>query len=608
SKSFGDQKLFDNISFQINLQEKVGLVGRNGYGKTTLLRMLINEDEPDNGSISIPKNYKSGYVKQNLRFTQDTILKEGKLGLPDDEKNDLWKIEKILFGLGFNKDIISQYPLNLSGGFQVRLNLAKTLLSNPDLLLLDEPTNYLDITSIRWLTGFLQNWKGELILITHDRTFMDKIVTHIMAIHRKKIKKMKGATENVYFQIAKEEEIYEKERLNDEKKRKSSEIFISRFRAKARLGGLVQSRIKMLAKQGKKEKLEQVKDLDFRFRYKNFKAQTLATMENISFSYEKDKPLINDLSFFVGKKDRIAVVGPNGKGKSTLLRLMMGELKPNSGKIKDHNFLSTGYFGQTNKEKLHPDHTVEEEIALSHPKKDRQDARNICGALLFEGDDALKKINVISGGEKSRVLLGKILVSEVNMLLLDEPTNHLDMESCDALLAAIDDFEGAVVIVTHNEMFLHAIAERLIVFDGRKVFLYEGKYADFLNKIGWSTEEEPGSPNINENTTIPKMNTKELRKQKAEIIQEKSKVIKPIEIKIHKLEEHLHELENENELLQTQLIKASEESEGKIIGELSIKINNIQNKISQEYAELDKILHEHEAQSKLYDKKLNSIS
>ena len=194
------------------------------------------------------------------------------------------------------------------------------------------------------------------------------------------------------------------------------------------------------------------------------------------------------------------------------------------------------------------------------------------------------------------------------MLLLDEPTNHLDMESCDALLAAIDDFEGAVVIVTHNEMFLHAIAERLIVFDGRKVFLYEGKYADFLNKIGWSTEEEPGSPNINENTTIPKMNTKELRKQKAEIIQEKSKVIKPIEIKIHKLEEHLHELENENELLQTQLIKASEESEGKIIGELSIKINNIQNKISQEYAELDKILHEHEAQSKLYDKKLNSIS
>ncbi|MFW5637509.1 MAG: ATP-binding cassette domain-containing protein, partial [Thermodesulfobacteriota bacterium] len=270
SKGFGGQVLFEDASFRLNSKERAGLVGRNGHGKTTLLKMVVGEEKPDSGNIIIPKQYRLGYVRQHIDFSEDTVLKEGMKGLLESEKDHHWKVEKILAGLGFSETDMDRNPYEFSGGYQVRLNLAKILVSEPDLLLLDEPTNYLDITSIRWIERFLRGWPRELLLITHDRGFMDKVITHTIAIHRKKIRKIEGDTGKLYDQIAQDEEIYEKTRANDERRRKEIEQFITRFRAKARLANLVQSRVKTLAKMEKRDKLETLKNLDFSFRSKPF--------------------------------------------------------------------------------------------------------------------------------------------------------------------------------------------------------------------------------------------------------------------------------------------------------------------------------------------------
>ena len=259
TKSFGELILFDGLGFSVNQKQRVGLVGQNGHGKTTLFRMIAGEERPDSGSIIIPKNYRIDYVRQNLKFTADTALSEGIRALPEQEKDHHWKVEKILAGLGFSRQDFDRHPDDLSGGLQVRLNLVKALVAEPDLLLLDEPTNFLDITSIRWVEQFLSSWPHELMLITHDRSFMDKVVTHTMGIHRRNLRKIAGNTTKYYSQIAQDEEVYEKTRINDERRRKEIQQFITRFRAKARLANLVQSRVKTLKKMENMVNLEEVR-------------------------------------------------------------------------------------------------------------------------------------------------------------------------------------------------------------------------------------------------------------------------------------------------------------------------------------------------------------
>jgi ATP-binding cassette, subfamily F, member 3 len=610
-KGFGAQVLFDGISFKVNPKERIGLVARNGHGKTTLFRIIIGEESADDGKVIFPKNYYLGYVQQIIKFTEETVLKEGMRALPESEAGHHWKVEKILSGLGFSQADMQRHPGEFSGGFQVRLNLAKILVSEPDMLLLDEPTNYLDIASIRWIEHFLNSWPHELMVITHDRGFMDKIVTHVVGIHRKKARKIEGTTEKYYVQMAQEEEIFEKTRLNEERREKEIELFISKFRAKARLANLVQSRIKTLSKMEKSDKLQKIKTLDFSFRNKPFNAKYIMTVQNLSFSYHSHSPFIDNFNITITAGERVCVVGKNGKGKTTLLKLLAEKLKPSSGEIIFNPQTEKGFYEQTNIESLVDSRTVEEEILYSHEDVDRQLARNICGAMMFEGDSALKKIAVLSGGEKSRVMLGKLLVTPVNLLLLDEPTNHLDMESSDALLAAIDSFEGTVIMVTHNEMFLHALADRLVVFRDKGIEVFESGYGEFLKTGGWHDEDNKTS--LLEKSESPpkaseKMNKKEIRKLRSEIITERSKVLKPLEERIRNTENIIDAQEKELERLNHAMIEASQNRNGEKIGEISRAIHACQKIIDENFDQLESLTEALDTQGSEFQRRLEELA
>ena len=606
SKSYGTRVLFDNLSFNVGKGEKVGLVGRNGYGKTTLLKMITGEVEFDSGEIQIPKNYKIGYLKQHLDFKYNTIIDEVASVLPKEETENKWKAEKIWFGLGFSKNDLQKNPSIFSGGYKIRLNLAKILLSDSDMLLLDEPNNYLDIVAIRWLVKFLKTLKKELILITHDRAFMDQVVTHTVAIHRNKARKVEGNTEKLYEQITKEEEIYEKTRINVEKKRKKTELFIRRFRAKARLAGMVQSRIKCLEKQEDMQQLTELETLDFSFNSLDFPANKMISVYSLKFGYTANDILINNLNLDVLKNERICIIGKNGKGKSTLLKLLANRLKPLSGNIKIHPELKIGYFVQSDVAQLNDESTIYDSVVSANTNMP-QLARNICGAMMFSGNDMNKKIKVLSGGEKSRVLLGKILAKPAHLLLLDEPTNHLDLESTESLIDAINNFKGSVIIVTHNEQLLHSVAQKLIIFDRNKVTFFDGTYADFLERCGW--EDEGDTVKINNKNSEKKLYTKdEIKKIRAKLIQEKSKVLKPLELKIKDLEKQIQEKEAESEKITQLLVKACEENNTNYLAQGAKQSKEIKQNLEILYYELLENTEKFEEKEKFYEKEFNNIN
>jgi ATP-binding cassette subfamily F protein 3 len=606
-KSYGRQVLFDNVGFTVNAGERVGLVGRNGHGKTTLFRLITGEEHPDSGTITVPNGYTVGHLSQHLSFTGKTVLEEASLGLKpsEDGRDETYRAGAILLGLGFSTDDYQRSPHDLSGGYQVRLNIAKLLVSGPNLLLLDEPTNYLDIVSIRWLAQFLRSWETELMLITHDRIFMDSVTTHTMGIHRGRIRKIEGCTHKLYQQIVQEEEIYEQTRINDERKRREVEQFINRFRAQANKASAVQSRIKALQKKERFDQLAEIKTLDFEFSAAPFTGKQLVAAEDVSFSFDGRAPfLIDRFGISVGKKDRIAVIGKNGKGKTTLLNLLAGEMTQLRGTIVRHQQIKPAYFGQTNVLRLSPEKTVEEEIMDVHPEGSRR-GRTICGAMMFEGDSALKKVSVLSGGEKSRVLLGKLLVSPANLLLLDEPTNHLDMESIDSLIEAIDAFDGAVIIVTHSEMILHAIAERLIIFDGGRVDVFEGSYQDFLDRVGWKDEETRSDRGAD--VTSRQGNRKDLRRIRAELITNRSRTLGPLQNRIAEIEETIIDLEGEVEANTRALLDASVKGNGNAIRSLSISLNNANGQIDVLFDELAALTEEHAAKSREFEERLGLL-
>ena len=631
SKSFGVQVLLDGASMLVGDHERVGLVGRNGCGKSTLFKMILGQECLDGGSIDIPKKYTLGYLQQHLNFTHATVHEEACSVLKPNE--DGWieehKVEAILFGLGFDEESMHKSPMLLSGGFQIRLNLAKVLASEPDMLLLDEPTNYLDIVSMRWLSRFLRSWKGEVLLITHDHHFMDEVCTHTAGIFRHKIRKVKGSVEKLRETVAEEEEVAQRTQENEAKKKAQLEQVIERFRYKAAKAAMVQSKIKAAAKLATGERLTHERNLEFSFTEAGFPGKRMLQIKGLSFAYPNraedgtvqgmGPELITALTKEVFKGDRIAIIGPNGRGKTTLLNLIAKELSPTAGEISHNPNLQINYFGQTNINRLNLDNTVEEEIASAIEEvAQKSRARGLAGLMMFSGDAALKKVKVLSGGERSRVLLGKILASPCNMLLLDEPTNHLDMESIESLIDALDDYEGTAMVVTHDEELLHAFATRLVVFDGGKCRVFEGTYADFLEKVGWASEKKPGgseSANIKVSNIDVKTDggnassnnaaggaprAKEDRKARADYIAERSKVIKPLEKQLAKLEEDIAKAEALGGELEAKLVTASETGDGNAITTIAKDMDDNKKKVDQLYEEWEKVSAELEAAKDKY--------
>ena len=603
SKSYTTQELFSSLSFKLNAGNRIGLVGRNGSGKSTLFKLILGEESADSGDIVIPKGYRIGALKQHLHFTEPTLREEAALALSEEMKYDTYRVEKILFGLGFVLEDLDKNPLSFSGGYQIRINLAKLLVTEPNLLLLDEPTNYLDIVSLRWLKNFLQNFQGELILITHDREFMDAVCTHIMGIVRKNLTLIPGDTHKFYEQLSANDELHEKQKIAQDKKVKELEDFIARNKARASTAALAQSKVKQLEKMELLEDLGFDANLKFDFNYKETPAKVLLEVKNVSFGYSPQNILFKNISFTIAKGECIGIIGKNGKGKSTLLNVIGKELQPLSGSVEYQTNTAYGHFGQTNIAHLNPNNSVIDEIYTANAKLSEANVRGLCGGMMFSGEMAQKKIALLSGGEKSRVMLGKILAREVNLLLLDEPTNHLDMDSIAALTAAINRFEGSVIVVTHSEELLRKVCDRLIIFNKNGAEYFDGGYELFLEKIGWEEEEQEEKIK-----SAPKSNAKETKKQISELVRERNGNTSALKKEVQKLENAIIKAEETLEIHHKELVKASSAGESAKLMELSKLVAKEESDVEAFFEKLELAQTQLDAINAEYDAKIEVLS
>lgn len=601
SKHFGAQTLFENISFTLSRGNKIGFVGRNGSGKSTLFKILLGEEEADSGDILIPKNYTIGALRQHIAFTHKTVREECASALQGDEAFDVYKIEKMLFGLGFSQEDLDKDPMSFSGGYQIRLNLVKLLATNPSLLLLDEPTNYLDIVSMRWLKTFLKEFKGEIILITHDRDFMDAVTTHTMGLRRKSLMIIEGNSEKYYAKLEEDDERYLKTKANLDKKRAELEDFVTRQKARASKAVMAQSKAKQLEKMGEMDDLEEEANLHFSFNYKKTPAKIVLDAQNIGFGYDPARPLFQNLSFKLEKGKCLAIIGKNGKGKSTLLNVLAGELPLQQGTLSFHPETAFAHFGQTNIQRLNLKNTIIDEIYEVDPLLGITRVRGICGGMMFSGKMAEKEINILSGGERSRVMLGKIIATPANLLFLDEPTNHLDMYSIDSLCEAIKEFEGSTILVTHSEMMLRELADALIVFHHDKAEFFEGTYDEFLEKMGWEEEIETAPKKVNTN------DYNESKKLRTKLIQERSAKLSPLKKLIEQCEAKIMKLEEAIKTKNEALIAYSSSNDVGELGRVSKELKSDEEALETLYEQFESLHHSHDELFESYEEQLKNI-
>jgi ATP-binding cassette, subfamily F, member 3 len=524
SKAFGDRTLFDNVTWQISDRERVGLAGANGAGKTTLLRMLAGLDEPDSGGIVKPAAITVGYLPQDgLSHTGRTVYEEASLAFQPllDMKAEMHRLEdllagptvpeaehqamldrysdlqdrfrlhdgysmdlrigSVLTGLGFSQADLNRPTETFSGGWQMRIALAKLLLAAPGLLLLDEPTNHLDLEARNWLEGFLVGYPHAVILVSHDRFFLDAVIDRITEVSLRTLTDYPGNYSR--YLVERDERV---ERLREAKRRQDEEVarvrlFIDRFRYKASKAAQVQSRVKMLEKVTPIEIPAARKRVRFSFPKSVRSGRTVLELQSTTKAYG-DNVVLRNVSFHVERGDRIALVGPNGSGKSTLMRLLASVEPPDQGHRREGHQVVMQYFAQDEANRLDTALTVYETLAAGSPDQMIPAIRNILGGFLFSGDDVHKKVEVLSGGEKTRLAVARMLLRPANLLLLDEPTNHLDIDSKDVLLEALEDYGGTLVFVSHDRYFVERLATRIVEVGGGGIAAYPGTYEEFLWK------------------------------------------------------------------------------------------------------------------------------
>ncbi|WP_372656012.1 ABC-F family ATP-binding cassette domain-containing protein [Halobacteriovorax sp.] len=529
TKNQGGEALYTKVNFQINPGEKVGLVGPNGAGKSTLFKMIIGEERPDEGQISIPDRLRISYFSQNVgemrgRTALEEVV-EGDEGIsamkvklrsyeeqlcdPDLDPDEMNKIlermgevqtdfekvggydlesraEEILSGLGIHAEDHHKKVEDFSGGWKMRIALAKVLVINPDLIIMDEPTNYLDMETILWLEEWLRNYKGSVFMTTHDRDFMNNVAKKIVEINHKRVTTYSG---NYDFYV-KESKI-RLEQLKSEHKRQQDmlakeEEFIAKFKARASHAAQVQSRVKKIEKIERVELPPEEESMHFDFPDPPRGSDDVVIIKDLAKSWKNSKDeevnVFKGLTTTINRLQKIAVVGVNGAGKSTLLKCICGQTDPTSGEVKLGPSINLGYFSQFSLEVLKSNNTILEEIQQNLPQASDGFIRNLLAAFLFRGDDVHKKIKHLSGGEKSRLVLAVIFSSNNNLLVLDEPTNHLDISSREVLMRALKKYEGTVIFVSHDRHFLHELTDQVLEVDKGGVRLYPGNYKYYLNK------------------------------------------------------------------------------------------------------------------------------
>ena len=514
----GARKLYDEANWHIKPGNKIGLIGANGTGKTTLLKLIVGDYSPTSGSISMAKDLKIGYLNQDLlsyqsdnsillvameAFSQQNQLhaeiQELLKKLENDYNDNLiqklsdkqsefealdgynieYRAHEILAGLGFSEKDQNRPLSEFSGGWRMRVMLAKILLQNPDILLLDEPTNHLDLPSIKWLENYLQAFEGAIVIVSHDRYFLDRIIDTTVESKRGKLNVYAGNYSFYLEEKALREEIQTNQFKNQQAKIKQEEKLIDRFRAKASKAKMVQSRIKALERM---ERVDEVEDdnptVNFQFTFSKPSGRHVVTLKNIHKSYP-DLKILEATDAVIEKGDKIALIGANGKGKSTLLKIIAGTDKSFQGESElGHNVTMT-FFAQHQLEALHLENTILSELQAFAPKHTETDLRSLLGCFLFTGDDVFKKIKVLSGGEKSRVALSKALTADANFLVLDEPTNHLDIQSVNILIQALQQYEGTCIVVSHDRYFLDHVANKIWYIEDYQIREYPGTYREY---------------------------------------------------------------------------------------------------------------------------------
>ena len=576
----GSRALYDEANWHIKPGERIGLIGANGTGKSTLLKIIVGEYAPSEGTISMSKDLKIGYLNQDLlsydshhsilhvameAFERqnklhdeiEELLKKIETDYSEEVLNKLsdkqqefealdgynieYRANEILAGLGFSSDD-QHRPLNtFSGGWRMRVMLAKILLQTPDILLLDEPTNHMDLPSIKWLESYLMGFEGAIVIVSHDRYFLDKVVNRIVESRKGKLTPYAGNYTFYLEEKALRGEIQKGEFKNQQAKIKQEERLIERFKAKASKAKMAQSRMKAL------DKMERVEDVDddnptvnFKFKFSKPSGRHVIKIEDAYKSYPNIE-ILRNADGLIEKGDKIALIGANGKGKSTLLRIIAGAEKFEGTCETGHN-VTTTFFAQHQLESLHLENTILEELQAFAPKHTDTELRGILGCFLFTGDDVFKKIRVLSGGEKSRVALAKSLTTDSNFLILDEPTNHLDIQSVNILIQALQQYEGTFIAVSHDRYFLDNVANKIWFIENMDIKEYPGTYAEYEE---WNSKRVQPAP-----TPIPMKAQKEERPK----VQEK-----PVstQSQLKKLNDKLQNIEKEIAGLEAQL-KATE--------------------------------------------------
>ena len=575
----GDRALYNKASLHIKPKDKIGLIGLNGTGKSTLLRLINNEYQPDEGEIQKSNECTIGFLNQDLLSYQtddsilsvameafaetlkiqkqiDKVIKEMETNYEDSLVDKLTKLqerfealegytlqskaEEILEGIGFSTDDLKRPLREFSGGWRMRVMLAKLLLERPSLLMLDEPTNHLDLPSIQWIENYLKTYEGAVIVVSHDREFLNNTVTSIVEVTGAQLHQYSG---NYNFYLEEKElrnELQKNAFENQQQKIKQTERFIERFKAKATKARQVQSRVKSLERMDVVEDvIEENAAVNFKFNFQQKSGRHVVTLLDISKSYG-DLEILKDSTGMIERGDKIAMIGANGKGKSTMLRIIAGTEKISGERQIGHN-VNFGFYAQHQLEALNVNNELLDELKQAGTGKTEQELRSVLGCFLFREDEVFKKIKVLSGGEKSRVALAKTLISESNFLLLDEPTNHLDMQSVNILIQALQQYEGTFIVVSHDRHFVSKVANKIWWIENKELKEYPGTYEEFT---WWKSNQD--AKKVKEEPIVQEKSKAKSPKPKTQQDPEEKRIRKEIEqteAEITAIEEQIAELE-----------------------------------------------------------------